>query len=247
MAENDKMKEPHGAPTKSVVDKVIELALGAGGGVVTLLSGLLAAVLILYSGFVLYDSFATERAASSNAWDLLQFKPEIFDDYETPLSGSDLEDINKDYRAWLTVYNTTIDYPVVQGTNDTYYAATDIYGRPSLTGAIYMAAGNSPDFSDSYNIIYGHHMDSGAMFGALDGMTGKETGVIIAKKGTGVSQSLTLRRVQAGQGVERVVPIHSPRVASFKVTRRGLVRRAKLYYLRDQVGKAAKVKAADEK
>ena len=73
------------------------------------------------------------------------------------------------------------------------------------------------------------------------------TGVIIAKKGTGVSQSLTLRRVQAGQGVERVVPIHSPRVASFKVTRRGLVRRTKLYYLRDQVGKAAKVKAADEK
>ena len=73
------------------------------------------------------------------------------------------------------------------------------------------------------------------------------TGVIIAKKGVGISESLTLRRVQAGQGVERVVPIHSPRVASFTVTRRGLVRRAKLYYLRDQVGKAAKVKAADEK
>ncbi|MBQ9252486.1 MAG: Cna B-type domain-containing protein [Clostridia bacterium] len=179
----DPMKDPtkHVAPEKTIVDKVIELALGAGGGVVTLLSGLLAAVLILYSGYVLYDSFATERAASSNAWDLLQFKPEIIDDYETPLAGSDLKEVNQDYRAWLTVYGTDIDYPVVQGPNDTYYAAIDIYGRPSLTGAIYLAAANSPDFSDSYNVIYGHHMDSGAMFGALDGMNGRETGVIITE------------------------------------------------------------------
>ncbi len=180
MADQDKMKERHDAPEKSLVDKVIDLALGAGGGAVTLLSGLLAAVLILYSGYVLYDTFATERAASSNAWDLLQFKPEIFDDYETPLSGSELSDINRDYRCWLTVYGTAIDYPVVQGPNDTYYAAVDIYGRPSLTGAIYLAAGNSADLSDSYNVIYGHHMDSGAMFGGLDRMTGNETGVIIA-------------------------------------------------------------------
>ena len=68
-------------------------------------------------------------------------------------------------------------------------------------------------------------------------------GVIIAKKGTGISQSITLRRVQNGQGVERVIPIHSPRIAGFKVTREGRVRRAKLYYLRGQIGKAAKVKA----
>ena len=84
----DPMKdpEPHAAPEKSLVDKVIEMALGAGGRTVTLLSGLLAAVLILYSGYVLYDTFATERAASSNAWDLLQYKPEILEDSETPLS-----------------------------------------------------------------------------------------------------------------------------------------------------------------
>ncbi len=70
-------------------------------------------------------------------------------------------------------------------------------------------------------------------------------GVIIAKNGTGISSSITLRRVRAGQGVERVVPVHSPLVASFRVTRLGEVRRAKLYYLRDQVGKAAKVKSRD--
>lgn len=70
-------------------------------------------------------------------------------------------------------------------------------------------------------------------------------GVIIAKNGTGIAQTITLRRVRAGQGVERVVPVHSPLVASFKVTRKGIVRRAKLYYLRDQVGKAAKVKSTE--
>ena len=177
----DPMKDPakHAAPGKTLVDKVIELALSAGGGAVTLLSGLLAAALIMYSGYVLFDSFATERAASSNAWDLLRFKPEIFDDVEAPLNASGLTDINKDYRAWLTVYDTPIDYPVVQGPNDTYYASRDIYNRVSITGAIYLAAANSPDFSDSYNVIYGHHMANGAMFGALDHMTGSETGVII--------------------------------------------------------------------
>lgn len=69
------------------------------------------------------------------------------------------------------------------------------------------------------------------------------TGTLIAKNGTGISQSITLRRVTAGLGVERVIPIHSPRIAGFKVVREGRVRRAKLYYLRKQVGKSARVKA----
>ena len=75
MADHDDLKnpEPHAAPDKTLTDQIIEAALSLGGGAVTLLSGLLAAVLILYSGYVLYDTFATERAASSNAWELLQF------------------------------------------------------------------------------------------------------------------------------------------------------------------------------
>ncbi|MBQ6474065.1 MAG: 50S ribosomal protein L19 [Victivallales bacterium] len=67
-------------------------------------------------------------------------------------------------------------------------------------------------------------------------------GVCIAKGGQGIAETITLRRVSHGQGVERIFPIHSPKVASMKVTRRGLVRRAKLYYLRTQVGKDAKIK-----
>ena len=67
-------------------------------------------------------------------------------------------------------------------------------------------------------------------------------GVVIAKRGSGIEETFTVRRVQAGQGVERVFKIHSPRIDKIEVTRRGKVRRAKLYYLRDKVGKAARVK-----
>ncbi len=69
-------------------------------------------------------------------------------------------------------------------------------------------------------------------------------GTVIAKKHGGVSETFTVRRLSHGVGVERVFPIHSPHVHSVEVTRRGRVRRAKLYYLRDRVGKAAKVKEA---
>lgn len=67
-------------------------------------------------------------------------------------------------------------------------------------------------------------------------------GTVIARKGSGVAETFTVRRVSYGVGVERVFPIHSPNVKDVTVIRRGRVRRAKLYYLRDRVGKAAKVK-----
>lgn len=67
-------------------------------------------------------------------------------------------------------------------------------------------------------------------------------GTVIAKKHGGVSETVTVRRVAYGVGVERTFPIHSPNIAKVEVVRNGNVRRAKLYYLRDRVGKAAKVK-----
>ncbi|MBR4286425.1 MAG: 50S ribosomal protein L19 [Clostridia bacterium] len=67
-------------------------------------------------------------------------------------------------------------------------------------------------------------------------------GTVIAKHGSGISETFTVRRVAYGVGVERVFPVHSPNVADIKIVRRGKVRRAKLYYLRDRVGKASKVK-----
>ena len=67
-------------------------------------------------------------------------------------------------------------------------------------------------------------------------------GTVIAINGSGVTETFTVRRVSYGVGVERVFPVNSPNVADVKVVRYGKVRRAKLYYLRDRVGKASKVK-----
>ncbi len=67
-------------------------------------------------------------------------------------------------------------------------------------------------------------------------------GTVIAKHGGGISETFTVRRVSFGCGVEKTFPIHSPNVVKVDVTRQGVVRRAKLYYLRDRVGKSAKVK-----
>ena len=66
-------------------------------------------------------------------------------------------------------------------------------------------------------------------------------GLVIAKKNAGLRRTVTVRKISYGVGVERVFPVHSPRVQKIEVTRRGRVRRAKLYYIRNRVGKAAKV------
>ncbi len=68
------------------------------------------------------------------------------------------------------------------------------------------------------------------------------SGVVIAKKGTGIAETFTVRRVAYGQGVERVFPVHSPMVDSVEVERKGIVRRSKLYYLREKIGKSARIK-----
>ena len=70
------------------------------------------------------------------------------------------------------------------------------------------------------------------------------TGTVIARRGAGIEETFTVRRVSAGEGVERVFPLHSPRIDHIEVVRSGRVRRAKLYYLRDKVDKAARVKEA---
>ena len=68
-------------------------------------------------------------------------------------------------------------------------------------------------------------------------------GTVIAKKHGGINETFTVRRVAHGCGIERVFPLHSPTVEKVELVRNGKVRRAKLYYLRDRVGKAAKVKS----
>lgn len=67
-------------------------------------------------------------------------------------------------------------------------------------------------------------------------------GTVIARSGSGTREMFTVRRVVGGEGVERKFPLHSPRIAAVEVMRRGIVRRAKLYFLRDRIGKAVRLK-----
>ncbi|KAF0121505.1 MAG: large subunit ribosomal protein L19 [bacterium] len=67
-------------------------------------------------------------------------------------------------------------------------------------------------------------------------------GVVISRKGGGSRETFTVRKISYGVGVERIFPLHSPRIAKIEVVRKGLVRRAKLYYLRELKGKAARIK-----
>lgn len=71
-------------------------------------------------------------------------------------------------------------------------------------------------------------------------------GICIAKRGGGISETFTVRKVSAGVGVERIFPLHSPNVASVDIVRRGKVRRAKLYYLRRLTGKASRIREKKE-
>jgi large subunit ribosomal protein L19 len=72
-------------------------------------------------------------------------------------------------------------------------------------------------------------------------------GVCIARSGSGLQESFTVRKISYGEGVERVFPIYSPMIDSIKVVRRGVVRRAKLYYLRDRRGKSARIAERSER
>ena len=155
-------------PNRTKVEKMISKF---GGKLTTLLAGLLAAALIIYSGYVLYDTFYIQKNAGSS-WELVELKAQVMEDIDdgtSPTAGS-LAEINKDFRAWLTIYDTNIDYPVMQGENDLYYSSHDINQKSSLTGSIYLAARSSSDFSDNYNIVYGHHMDHKILFGGLDSL-----------------------------------------------------------------------------
>lgn len=67
-------------------------------------------------------------------------------------------------------------------------------------------------------------------------------GTIIAKKGGGISETFTVRKIAYGVGVEKIFPVHSPNIAKIEIVRRGKVRRAKLYYIRGRVGKSSKIK-----
>ena len=91
----------------------------------------------------------------------LGFRPEVS---ENSITFSDVPLA----KAWLTIPDTQIDYPVMQGKDNLEYINKDCFGKYSLSGSIFADFQNKPDFTDKYNLLYGHHMDKGLMFGSLD-------------------------------------------------------------------------------
>ena len=122
----------------------------------------LMTVLFLYGGYSLWDTWRIYHSALPDQ-NLMKLKPVKGEDTNSSLQ--DLQKINADVCAWLTVDDTGIDYPVVRGKDDMEYINKDVYGNFALSGAIFLQSANQPDFSDPYNLIYGHHMSNGAMFG----------------------------------------------------------------------------------
>ena len=100
----------------------------------------------------------------NNATDksLFDYKPEL----NMPLPEE--KKISENQIGWLEIYDTGIDYPVMQGEDNMKYINTDPYGDFSLSGSIFLDSRNDPDLLDTYSIIYGHHMEKNVMFGALD-------------------------------------------------------------------------------
>lgn len=124
---------------------------------------LILIVAAAYALFVLHDNNRIYSAAENVQEDMLKLKP----DKEQP-DFSELLSINPDVCAWITMDGTKIDFPVLQGETNLTYINRDIYGEFALAGSIFLDSQNAKDFSDSYNLLYGHHMDGGNMFGDLD-------------------------------------------------------------------------------
>ncbi|MGL9729769.1 class B sortase [Enterococcus sp. DIV0756] len=128
-------------------------------------------VLVLLCAYGIYGMWDTNQVLSNaQSSNLQQYKPEATESH----SFQELKEINQEVIAWLTVYGTKIDYPITQGENDQKYVNTDVMGKYSLAGSIFLASENAADFSDFNSIIYGHHMDKEAMFGGLDKFRGKK-------------------------------------------------------------------------
>ena len=122
-------------------------------------------ILCLLIGFyIAYDSYYVYSKASVDRLNV--YRPMVMED--NSIDTTSLKSLSKDVVGWITIDETSIDYPVLQGLTNMDYINTDPFGDFSLAGSIFLDSGNSKDFSDSYNMIYGHHMEHGYMFGSLD-------------------------------------------------------------------------------
>ncbi len=140
-----------------------------GNQIIDVIEAFMIAVMFLYGGYCLWDNYRIEHRAFVDQ-ELLQYKPTR----EDTQTLKELMEINEDVIGWISIDKTHIDYPMVQGEDDFEYLNKDVHGDFALSGSIFLSSENERDFSDPYSIIYGHHMDNGAMFGDVTKFTKKK-------------------------------------------------------------------------
>lgn len=149
--------------------KFHSFVLRAANGLFSVVTGLLLLLSVSYSAFALWDNERIYAAAGEVQAEMVQLKPQLPQAEESPKPDfSALQGVNPDVCAWLTLDGTQIDYPILQGKTNYYYLNTDIYGNFALAGSIFLDTRNSRDFTDTYSLVYGHHMADGNMFGELE-------------------------------------------------------------------------------
>ena len=140
--------------------------LKTANSLVSLVVILFLTVAGVYSGYALWDNAQVYAAVDDVQSELLKLKPDAAE--EDGASFEELLAVNPDVCAWLTLDNTGIDYPVVQGEDNLSYINTDVYGEFALAGFIFLDSSCDNTFHDQYSLLYGHHMENSKMFGDLD-------------------------------------------------------------------------------
>lgn len=151
--------------------KKVAMAARAGNRILSIMAGILILLMLSYGVYSLWDTYKIYANSFADE-ELLKFRPT--DDGEDNPTLKDLKKLNPDVKAWIQVPKTNIDYPVVQGQDDMEYINKNVYGEFELSGAIFLSCLNKDDFSDPYNLVYGHNMKNGGMFADVADFTNKE-------------------------------------------------------------------------
>lgn len=151
--------------------KKVAMAARVGNRILSIMAGILILLMLSYGMYSLWDTYKIYANSFADE-ELLKFRPT--DDGEDNPTLKDLEKLNPDVKAWIQVPKTNIDYPVVQGQDDMEYINKNVYGEFELSGAIFLSCLNKDDFSDPYNLVYGHNMKNGGMFADVADFTNKE-------------------------------------------------------------------------
>ena len=151
--------------------KKAAIAARVGNRILSIMAGILILLMLSYGMYSLWDTYKIYANSFADE-ELLKFRPT--DDGEDNPTLKDLKKLNPDVKAWIQVPKTNIDYPVVQGQDDMEYINKNVYGEFELSGAIFLSCLNKDDFSDPYNLVYGHNMKNGGMFADVADFTNKE-------------------------------------------------------------------------